>query len=82
MSYGMYISAAGAHAQNRRLQIISHNLANVDTPGFKRELAVLEAKHAEAIVRGEDFAGNPTINNAGGGVKVAESKTDFSVGPL
>ena len=40
MSYGMYISAAGADAQSRRLEILSNNLANVDTPGFKRELAI------------------------------------------
>jgi flagellar basal-body rod protein FlgF len=80
MPYGMYISAAGAEAQSRRLEVISNNLANVDTPGFKRQLAVLEARHAEAITRGEDYAGSQSINDVGGGVSLRETLTDFSRG--
>jgi flagellar basal-body rod protein FlgF len=53
MSYGMYISAAGADAQSARLQVLSNNLANAGTTGFKREIAVLQARHAEAIERGD-----------------------------
>jgi flagellar basal-body rod protein FlgF len=82
MPYGLYISAAGAHAQSERLQVLTNNLANVDTPGFKRELAVLQARHAEAIERGEDYAGSRSINDLGGGVRFAETVTDFSRGNL
>lgn len=80
MPYGMYISAAGAHAQSRRLEILSNNLANVDTPGFKREVAILEARHSEAIAQGQDFPGSRSINDIGGGVLVRESITDFERG--
>ena len=31
MPYGVYLSAAGAHAQSHRMQVLSNNLANVDT---------------------------------------------------
>ena len=41
MPYGLYISAEGAQAQAKRLEVIANNLANVDTVGFKRQLAVL-----------------------------------------
>ena len=82
MPYGMYISAAGAQAQSRRLEILSNNLANVDTPGFKREVAILEARHSEAIVQGQDFPGSRSINDIGGGVLVSESVTDFERGIL
>jgi len=77
MPYGMYISAAGADVQSRRLQVLSNNLANVDTPGFKRELAVLQSRHSEAIERGQDYPNSRSINNVGGGVRMAETVTDF-----
>ena len=82
MPYGMYISAAGAHVQSERLRVLSNNLANVDTPGFKRELAVFQARHAEAIERGEDVPGSKSINDIGGGVHFAETVTDFHSGTV
>ncbi len=82
MPYGLYLSAEGAHAQATRLEVIAHNLANVDTVGFKRELAVFQARYAEETERGEDYAGSGSINDVGGGVLVQETKTDFAPGPL
>lgn len=82
MSYGMYISAAGADAQSARLQVLSNNLANAGTPGFKREIAVLQARHAEAIERGDVAAGQRGIDDIGGGVRMAETVTDFSTGAV
>jgi flagellar basal-body rod protein FlgF len=78
----MYLSAAGAQAQTRRLEVIANNLANVDTVGFKRELAVFQARFAEAIERGQASSGDGSINDLGGGVAMVPSKTDFSSGPL
>ncbi len=37
MSGGIYIAAAGALAYEKRLQIISNNLANANTVGFKMD---------------------------------------------
>ena len=82
MPYGMYISAEGAQAQSKRLEVIANNLANVDTVGFKRMLAVFQARNAEAIDQGLVSAGQGGIENIGGGVKVEGTATDFSVGPF
>lgn len=82
MSYGMYISAAGADVQSTRLQVLSNNLANADTPGFKREIAILQARHAEAIERGAVAAGQGGIEDLGGGVQMSETVTDFSMGAV
>lgn len=82
MSYGLYVSAAGAQVQSQRLEILSNNLANADTPGFKREMAVPQARHAEAIEQGLDSAGSGSMANVGGGVFMGESITDFSPGRL
>jgi len=80
MTYGMYISAAGAEAQSKRIETISNNLANVDTVGFKRQLAVLKARHAEAVEQGQLTSGAGAIEDIGGGVFTHETVTDFSQG--
>ncbi len=82
MPYGLYISAEGAHAQSLRLDVIANNLANVDTVGFKRELAVCQARYAQAIEDGQAMPGDGSINNIGGGIMVRETKTDYSMGSL
>jgi flagellar basal-body rod protein FlgF len=78
MPYGMYVSAEGAQVQSRMLELISNNLANVDTPGFKRELGIVQARYAEAIRRGTSEAGSGATSDLGGGVALCDTKTDFS----
>lgn len=78
MPYGMYISAEGAQIQAQRLEVIANNLANVETPGFKRDVPTFQARFAEAIQQGSDFPGSQNINDVGGGVKMIETQTDFS----
>ena len=82
MPYGLYISAEGAQAQSLRMETIANNLANVDTTGFKRDLALFQARFAEETARGFDLHGSGSINDLGGGVEALEIKTDFSLGPL
>lgn len=78
----MYLSAEGAKAQAQRLELIANNLANVETPGFKRDIPTFQARFAEAIQRGQEFVGTKSGSDVGGGVKVVEVQTDFSVGTL
>ena len=59
MPYGMYISAEGAAAQAQRLEVIANNLANVDTAGFKQDVATFQARFAEAIQQGPGPARRP-----------------------
>ena len=82
MPYGLYISSEGAHAQSKRLEVISNNLANVDTVGFKRDLAVFQARYAEAIQEGMISPGEGHVEDVGGGVEFLETRTDFGPGPL
>src|SRR3982074_417565 len=82
MPYGMYISADGAAAQAQRLEVIANNLANVDTAGFKQDVPLFQARFAEAIQRGQAQAGDRSMNDIGGGVKVIGVQTDFSPGEM
>ena len=76
--YGLYLSAEGANAQAKRLEFVANNLANVETPGFKRDVPTFQARFAEAIQQGQDYPGSQSINDVGGGVKLMEVDTDFS----
>jgi len=82
MTYGIYLSAAGANAQNHRLEVLSHNLANINTPGFKPQLAMLQARHSEAIERGEVSPGSGGIDDIGGGLQINPSETLLNQGPI
>ncbi len=82
MPYGLYLSASGANAQSHRLETISHNLANVNTPGFKPHLSVVKSRHSEAIARGEVAEAEGGVDEMGGGVLVQPNLTQFSQGPM
>ncbi|MDR1957661.1 MAG: flagellar hook-basal body complex protein [Planctomycetaceae bacterium] len=77
MSYGLYLSAEGAHAQNYRLETIANNIANVDTPGFKRELAVQQARHTQRIEYGHDAPDSGSMNDVSGGVLTIGTLTEI-----
>jgi flagellar basal body rod protein FlgG len=82
MPYGVYLSASGANAQSHRLEVLSNNLANVDTPGYKPQETILQARFAEMIAEGEVPSGMGGADDIGGGVTIQPSKTQFAVGPL
>ena len=79
MDYGLYVAAAGADAQSRRMEVLSNNLANVDTPGFKEELAVLQARYSRAIRDGTDIPGRTGINDLSSVEKTVRNGTSGGV---
>jgi flagellar basal-body rod protein FlgF len=80
MPYGLYISAEGAAAQSRRLEVIANNMANSDTVGFKQDVPTFQARYAEAIQKGLASPNDQSINDIGGGVKLFDVTTNFSEG--
>ena len=82
MPYGTYLSAAGAHVQNHRLEVLSNNLANINTPGFKSSLAIVQARNNKAIEDGEVSPHSGTLADIGGGAKIQPSQTIFDTGPI
>ncbi len=82
MPYGMYVSAAGAAAQSHRLEVLSNNLANINTAGFKPHLAMLQARHSAAVEQGEVTPGQGGIDDVGGGIAIKPTETLFEQGPI
>jgi flagellar basal-body rod protein FlgG len=48
MSYGLWLSAGGMQVNEYRQAVMANNLANVDTVGFKRNLAVIHERRMES----------------------------------
>lgn len=82
MPYGLYLSASGAQAQNHRLEVLSNNLANVATPGYKPQQAILQSRFSEMIEQGTVAPGMGGADEVGGGVTMQASATQFGVGPI
>ncbi len=82
MPYGVYLSASGANAQSHRLQVLSNNLSNVNTAGFKPEHAVLQARFAAMIDQGSVPPGQGGIDDLGGGVTIQPAVTSFDLGAM
>jgi|SRR5580704_5012465 len=82
MLYGLYLSAQGAQAQATRLDVLSNNLANAGTTGFKRDLAIFQS-HRPYDVDNGGYSNSPGNQSAlTGGVSPAKVVTDYSEGPL
>jgi len=69
-----------------RMDIMSNNLANADTTGFKKEGSTSQAYSEVMAVKIKDLTENPNtpkkLGNMSLGVKIGETYTDFSQGSL
>jgi len=82
MIYGMYLSASGIVANSYRQDVISNNLANAETNGFKRDLATFYARPTEAQATGRSDWSNPLMEKIGGGILGMPTLVDSGQGDL
>lgn len=77
MSGTIYQAAAGALLQQMRLDLLSNNLANVNTTGFKADLPVFRMDEADAPAL-------PTVSpgRLSPYAPPMEARTDFGAGPI
>jgi flagellar basal-body rod protein FlgF len=82
--YGLYLSAAGVIANSYRMDVLSNNLANAETVGFKRDLADFQERPTESQERGggQSNWSDPTLEGLGGGLLLHPSSMDNSPGQL
>ncbi len=80
----MYTAATGMQALETKLNVIAHNLANVNTTGFKKDRANFEdlIYQTERLPGAEDDGGGitPIGKQIGMGVQVSGVQTDFRQG--
>lgn len=75
----LYISSSGLRSQQEQIDVISNNVANMQTPGFKRG-RVNFAEVAAVSVPGESLFGVGSAH--GGGSRVASTSLEFGAGAL
>lgn len=82
MIRGIYTAASGMLAEAQRTDVISNNLANVTTAGFKKDMTITKDFASILVERVNDGAESPVIGNMGLGVVVDEVATDHSTGAM
>jgi len=87
MIRGLYSAVAGMVTDLMRMESVSHNLSNLETPGYKQRLATTSDFSSLLLARlsGGGSAAQPggtTVGTIGTGVTVDEVVTDWSEGSL
>jgi flagellar basal-body rod protein FlgF len=83
MIYGLYLSASGVMTNSYRQDVIANNLANAETVGFKRDLAVFQERRT-ALKEGGHASNwsDPILEGLGGGILASPSLVDTQQGDL
>ncbi|MFM2054470.1 MAG: flagellar basal-body rod protein FlgG [Pseudomonadota bacterium] len=86
MMRALWISKTGMEAQQTQLDVVSHNLANVATHGYKKSRAVFEDLMYQTLRQGgapaADASTLPVGSQVGLGVRTAATARDFGQGNL
>jgi flagellar basal-body rod protein FlgF len=83
MSYGLQISASGAMTAMYRQDVFANNLANIDTVGFKPDIATSRPRDAARREDGLPFLpSNALLERLGAGTMLNPNLIDFSQGAL
>lgn len=86
MLRGLYTAYTGMLNEQYRMDIMSNNLANADTVGFKKEGSTSQSYSEVMAVKIKDTTEEPNtpkrLGNMSLGVKIGETYTDFSQGSL
>lgn len=75
----LYISASGLRSEQKQIDVISNNVANLQTPGFKRSrVNFVDVATASLTQDGQAVTG---LSN-GGGTRILSTSTSFAPGEL
>ncbi len=83
MLYGLYLSATGVMNNSYRQDVISNNLANAQTTGFKKDLAMFRQRNvASKEQAGKHGWSDPRLDRIGGGTFAEPTQLDMTQGSL
>jgi flagellar basal-body rod protein FlgF len=83
MNYGMQIAASGVLTSMYRQDVQANNLANVDTAGFKHDIAAARSRPAARIEDGlYTLPSNKLLEKLGAGPLMAANRMSTAQGPL
>lgn len=85
MERGTYVAASAGMAQLAKIQVVTNNLANIDTPGYKRQGLVGELQSFEQTLAATVAPNDPYAkgdHDRTPGVRSVKTVNDFTQGPI
>jgi flagellar basal-body rod protein FlgG len=82
MNYGLYLAASGVLTNMHRQEVITNNLANASTAGFKPDLVFARQRLPERLESGAATDPKWLLEQLGGGVSLMPTRLDLSQGSL
>lgn len=87
MNYGLYLSASGTLTNLARMDVISNNLANAQTPGFRADQYVSQARLPErledpGLAAMAEADPQMLLERLGGGVLMGRPRLSSAQGPI
>jgi flagellar basal body rod protein FlgG len=83
MLFGLYQSATGVMTNSYRQDVIANNIANAETVGFKRDLALFQERRTELREKGlSPSHSNKLLEGLGGGIFASPTLVDRTQGEL
>ncbi|WP_029231853.1 flagellar hook-basal body protein [Butyrivibrio sp. VCB2006] len=86
MVKGLYTAYTGMINEQRRMDVLTNNLANADTNGYKKEGLTARAFKDQLALKIKDYTDAPNTARGLGiinpGVKIGESYVDWTEGPM
>ncbi len=86
MVRGLYTAATGMNVQAKKLEVISNDLANSNTTGYKKDTAIISSFQEVLMTRLNDrqhqVPNNKAIGTMTYGAKIDEVYTDFTQGSI
>jgi flagellar basal-body rod protein FlgG len=74
----LYISASGLRSEQKQIDVISNNVANMHTPGFKRS----RVNFVEVATAGVSANAGAPADSSGNGTRIFSTSTMFSAGNM
>ncbi|MBI4576433.1 MAG: flagellar hook-basal body protein [Planctomycetes bacterium] len=83
MIYGFYTSTVGGLVETTRQEVLANNLANANTPGFKRDYTIFRERATEAQENQlSPFDVNQVLERIGGNLFLDRTPYEPTAGPL
>ncbi len=81
MNYGLYLSASGMLGNMHKMDVLSNNLANAETPGFKALSSTFRQRDAAAVEDGlQHLPSDRMLERLGGGIMLMPGRLSTAQG--
>ena len=77
MINGIYLATSGMNVEQKRMDVLSNNLANINTAGYKKEKLVFQVYKDRQI---SNTSNNNQLGNYSGGIIIGQNLVDLSDG--